>query len=198
MSGRPRVIGYLRVSTQDLDLEKYKAEILDFANARNLGPVDWVEEKVSRTKTWRKREIGKVVESLKAGDWLIVPEIPRLGRSNLDVLDILNELYKKKVQVCALKGVGKIDGSISSKTIGAILPLVLEMERYFSSERTKEARKGRKAAGKPRGPKSKLDKYRSEIEELIKNGSSRIFIAKHYQVNRDTLRKWLKRNKISR
>ena len=35
MSGYPKVIGYLRVSTQDQDLEKNKAEILTFANEQD-------------------------------------------------------------------------------------------------------------------------------------------------------------------
>jgi len=50
MSGHPKVIGYLRVSTQDQDLEKNKADILCFANDRKLGPVEWLEEKVSGVK----------------------------------------------------------------------------------------------------------------------------------------------------
>jgi predicted site-specific integrase-resolvase len=65
-----QVIGYLRVSTQDQDLEKNKADILAFANERKLGHVSWVEEKISGVKTWKKPELAKAVDSLAAGDWL--------------------------------------------------------------------------------------------------------------------------------
>ena len=99
MSGHPKVIGYLRVSTQDQDLEKNKADILCFANDRKLGPVEWLEEKVSGVKAWRQREIAQAVEALQAGDWLIVPELSRLGRSTLDVLDLLAALRQKEVNV---------------------------------------------------------------------------------------------------
>ncbi len=75
-----RTIGYLRVSTSDQDLEKNKADILAFANERRLGNVDWVEEKVPGMKSWRNREIARAVDPLDTGDWLIVPELSRLGR----------------------------------------------------------------------------------------------------------------------
>ncbi|MEW6657381.1 MAG: recombinase family protein [Thermodesulfobacteriota bacterium] len=203
MTESPKVIGYLRVSTQDQDLEKNKAEILLFANEHRLGHVEWVEEKVTGAKTWRKREIAKAVESMNPGDWLIVPEISRLGRSTLDVLDILAELRKKEVNVYAIKGAWKLNSTIESKVFGTFMALFSEIERDFISARTKEALAARKAAGvklgRPPGPgKSKLDQYRPEIEALLKNGSTLIFIAKRYGVGMTTLKNWLKKNEIDR
>ncbi|WP_449243812.1 recombinase family protein [Desulfobacca acetoxidans] len=59
MAGHPKVIGYLRVITQDQDLEKNKAEILAFADERKLGPVEWLEEKVSGVKLGRPKGPGQ-------------------------------------------------------------------------------------------------------------------------------------------
>jgi DNA invertase Pin-like site-specific DNA recombinase len=203
MSGYPRVIGYLRVSTQDQDLEKNKAEILAFANERKLGPVEWLEEKVSGVKTWRKREIAQVVESLQDGDWLIVSELSRLGRSTLDILDILAELRKKGVNVYAVKGDWTLNGTIESKVFLTMMALFSEIERDLISARTKEALKARQAAGvklgRPKGPgKSKLDPYRPEIEALLKNGSRLNFIAARYNVTVPTLLNWIKKNNIDK
>ena len=39
-----KTVAYLRVSTLDQDLEKNKADILHFANHRDLGKVNFVEE----------------------------------------------------------------------------------------------------------------------------------------------------------
>ncbi|AEB07949.1 recombinase family protein [Desulfobacca acetoxidans] len=203
MSGYPKVIGYLRVSTQDQDLEKNKAEILAFANERKLGPVEWLEEKVSGVKTWRKREIAQVVESLRDGDWLIVPELSRLGRSTLDILDILAELRKKGVNVYAVKGDWTLNGTIESKVFLTMMALFSEIERDLISARTKEALKARQAAGlklgRPKGPgKSRLDPYRLEIEALLKNGSRLNFIAARYNVTVPTLINWIKKNNIDK
>jgi DNA invertase Pin-like site-specific DNA recombinase len=203
MDKTPKVIGYLRVSTQDQDLEKNKADILLFANERRLGHVDWVEEKVSGTKGWRTRELAQAVESLRTGDWLIVPEISRLGRSTLDTLDVLAELRKKGVNVYAIKGAWTLNGTIESKVFLTMMALFSEIERDFISARTKEALKARKAAGvklgRPRGPgKSKLDQYRPEIEALLKNGSTLSFIAARHNVALTTVSRWIERNKVDR
>jgi DNA invertase Pin-like site-specific DNA recombinase len=199
----PKVIGYLRVSTQDQDLDKNKADILNFANDRRIGPVDWVEEKISGTKDWRKRELGQVVASLGKGDWLITPEFSRLARSTLQILEILAELKKKGVHVYVLKGDQHVNDSIESKVFLTMMALFSEIERDLVSARTKEALKARKAAGvklgRPKGSgKSKLDQYRPEIEALLKTGSSLVYIAKRYQVARSTLHEWLAKNKIDR
>ena len=50
-----KAIAYLRVSTVEQDLEKYKADILNFAKDRDFGKVKFVEEKVSGTKKWEDR-----------------------------------------------------------------------------------------------------------------------------------------------
>ena len=171
--------------------------------ADSLGHVEWVEEKVTGAKTWREREIAKAVDSMSAGDWLLVPEISRLGRSTLDVLDILAELKKKDVNVYAIKGAWKLNSSIESKVFMTFMALFSEIERDFISARTKEGLKARKAAGvklgRRRGPgKSKLDQYRPEIEALLKTGSSIVYIANRYKVARSTVHSWLKKNKIDR
>jgi len=199
----PKVIGYLRVSTQDQDLDKNKADILAFANERRIGPVDWVEEKISGTKDWRKRELGQMVASLDKGDWLITPEFSRLARSTLQILEILAELKKKGVHVYVLKGAQHINDSIESKVFLTMMALFSEIERDLISARTKEALKARKAAGvklgRPKGAgKSKLDQYRPEIEALLKTGSPLVYLAKRYKVARSTLHKWLKKHKIDK
>jgi len=60
--------------------------------------------------------------------------------------------------------------------------MAAEIERDLISKRTKEALRVKKAAGmklgRPKGTgKSKLDKYKIEIEALLKNGSTQKFIA---------------------
>ncbi len=50
-----KTIAYLRVSTIDQDIEKNKAEILRLANDKDLGQVNFIEEKASGKISWRKR-----------------------------------------------------------------------------------------------------------------------------------------------
>jgi DNA invertase Pin-like site-specific DNA recombinase len=198
-----KAIGYLRVSTQDQDTEKNKADILAWANDKGLGPVQWVEEKISGVQDWRKRELGKVVNSLKTGDWLITPEFSRLARSTLQILEVLAELKKKSVNVYVVKGGQHVNGSIESKVFLTMMALFAEIERDLISARTKEGLQAARAKGaklgRPKGKgKSKLDKFKPEIEALLKNGSRKDFIAKRYGCTAATLSNWLKRTGLDK
>ncbi len=69
---KTKVVGYLRVSTGNQELEKNKADILALANNLDLGEVTFVEEIVSRKVSWRKRKIAEILNRLKTGDSIIV------------------------------------------------------------------------------------------------------------------------------
>jgi len=196
-----RTIGYLRVSTSEQDMEKNKADILQLANAKKLGHVEWVEEKVSGVKDWKKRKLGKVFESLKKGDAVIVPELSRLGRSTLQILEIMKLAKERKIAVHAIKGGWSLNGSIESKIVLTMFAMIAEIERDLISERTKEGLRARKTAGvklgRPKGPgKSKLDQYRDEIIALVNNGSTKTFIAKKYGCSVQNLYNWMQKNRV--
>lgn len=197
------IIGYIRVSTIEQDTQKNEADILRFANSREFGKVEFVSEKISGLKSWKNRKLYQVVSDLKEGDVLIVPELSRLGRSLGDVLDILNTLTQKKVKVFSVKENFQINGEdMQSKVMRTMLCLFAEIERDLISSRTKEGMAAAKAkgskVGRPRGKgKSKLDDHKVEIEALLKNGSTKKFIADRYKTTTANLINWLKRNEIN-
>ncbi len=92
---------FLLASKAEQDVEKNKNDVLRLANNLKLGTVEWVEEKVSGTKNWRERELGKVLSELEAGDTVIVPELSRLGRSTLQILEIMQLAKEKNIAVHA-------------------------------------------------------------------------------------------------
>ena len=193
------VIGYLRVSTDMQDLEKNKADILHLANDKKLGNVEWVSEKVSGTKDWRNRKIGEALGALQKGDTIIVSELSRLGRSTLQILEIMKTAKEKGIAVYAVKGNWSLDNSMQSKIVLTIFAMLSEVERDLISERTKEGLRAAKAngvkLGRPKGKgKSKLDDYREEIIALLNNGSSKTFVARKYGTTPANLYNWLKMN----
>lgn len=196
-----KTISYLRVSTADQDLEKNKAEILFLANNKRLGNVDFVEEKISGKVNWKKRKIADVLNELKESDNLIVSELSRLGRSMLEVMEILAIATEKKINIYSVKGNWHLDGSLQSKILAMAFSMASEIERDLMSSRTKEALATRKAKGvilgRPKGTgKSKLDEFKPEIEGLLNNGSTKRFVAKRYDVTVQALHNWIKKNKI--
>jgi DNA invertase Pin-like site-specific DNA recombinase len=197
----PMTIGYLRVSTIDQDLHKNKADILNLANEKNFGKVQWVEEKVSGKLNWKERKIKQVIDELKEGDRLIVPELSRLGRSMLEIMEMLSILKDKGVNVYAVKGGWELNGTLQSKVMAMAFSIASEIERDLISSRTKEALKARKAAGiklgRPEGPgKSKLDQHREEIVALLRNGTTKAFVAKRYKTSLPNLWNWIKKNRL--
>jgi DNA invertase Pin-like site-specific DNA recombinase len=196
---KTQTIAYLRVSTTDQDLKKNRYHILQLANDKGLGQVQWVEETVSSRVSWRKRQVAQVLEQLQSGDNLIVSELSRLGRSMLECMEILSIASQKEIKVYAVKGNWQLDNSIQSKIIAMAFSMAAEIERDLISQRTKEALAARKKAGiklgRPRGVgKSKLDIYHPEIEALLANGSKQSFIAKCYGTTEPNLSRWLKRH----
>lgn len=192
-----RTIGYLRVSTAEQDLDKNKADIALLANEKNLGWVEWVEEKISGVKDWKKRKFGEVFGTLKKGDAVIVSELSRLGRSTLQILEIMQQAKEKGIAVHAVKGGWSLNGTMESKIVLTMLAMISEIERDLISERTKEGLRARKAAGvklgRPKGPgRSKLDQHKEEILALLKNGSTKTYVAKKYDTSLPNLYNWLK------
>jgi DNA invertase Pin-like site-specific DNA recombinase len=199
---KPKVIGYLRVSTVEQDTDKNEAAVLRFANTHQFGKVQFISEKISGTTSWKNRKLAQAVESMNPGDILIVPEMSRLGRSTLDILTVLDVLTKKGVKVYSVKENFQINGDeIQSKVMRNMLGLFSEIERDLISQRTKEglanARAKGRLIGRPKGRgKSKLDQYKPEIIALLNNGSTKKFVAERYKVTSATLINWIKMNDL--
>jgi DNA invertase Pin-like site-specific DNA recombinase len=196
----PKTFAYLRVSTQDQDNQKFETAILKFANEKNFGQVTFVEEKISGKIHWRNRKIGTLIDQMEFGDRLLIPELSRLGRSTLEVLEILKMAKEKGVAVYDTKGNLELNGnSVQSKVISTMFALFAELERDFVSQRTREALAAKKAQGvklgRPKGAgRSKIDAHKDEVIALLKTGVPKSKVASKYKVNVTTLYNWLNKN----
>lgn len=198
-----KTMAYLRVSTADQDLEKNKSAILHLANEKGLGQVQFVEERVSGKIPWRNRKIAEIIDSLGQEDNLIISELSRLGRSMLECMEILSIITKKGINIYTTRGNWSLDKSIQSKIVAMTFAIAAEIEHDLISKRTKEALRAKQAQGiplgRPKGPgKSKVDKYKVEIEALLKNGSTKKFIARRYNTTSGNLHNWLKKNGLDK
>jgi len=183
------------------DRETVSTKGFPIPNQKHFGHVEWVEEKVSGKKSWKERKIKQVIDDLKNGDRLIVPELSRLGRSMLEIMEMLSIAKEKGIYIFAVKGGWELNGTIQSKVMAMVFSMAAEIEHDLISKRTIEALKALKAKGvqlgRPRGPgKSKLDQYREEIVALLKNGSKKNYVAKKFGTTPPNLHNWLKKNKI--
>jgi DNA invertase Pin-like site-specific DNA recombinase len=121
----------------------------------------------------------------------------------LEIMEILSIATEKQIKIYAVKGDWHLDGSIQSKVMAKVFSMASEIERDLISSRTKEALRFKKESGiqlgRPKGPgKSKLDKFKPEIEALYANGSTQKFIANRYGTTEANLYNWMKKNGLKR
>jgi len=197
-----KTMAYLRVSTQEQDTEKNKADILKFANDKKFGNVEFVEEKVSGTKSWKERKVKTIIDMLGIGDRLIVPELSRVGRSMVDIMSCIAAAKEKGISIYDIKNGYELNGKFQGELMAMVFSIAAQIEKDLISSRTTEGLRAARAKGKllgrPKGPgKSKLDLYREEIIALLKTGSTQVYISKKYKTSQPNLVNWLKKNGLS-
>lgn len=193
--------GYIRVSSDKQTVENQRFEINCFCKRENLAIDGWIEETISGTKSYNKRELGKLLEKVSQGDLIICAELSRLGRNLFMIMEILNICMTKECKVWTIKDNYRLGDDIQSKVLAFAFGLSAEIERNLISQRTKEALARKKAEGivlgRPKGKKSARNKYKlfgkeQLIAELIKNQVSKRQIAKICKVDRNTLDRYIK------
>ena len=200
------VYGYIRVSSDKQTVENQRFEINNFCKSHDLKIDGWIEETISGTKSYTKRQLGLLLKKVEKDDLIICAELSRLGRNLFMIMEILNICMTKECKVWTIKDNYRLGEDIQSKVLAFAFGLSAEIERNLISQRTKEALARKKAEGvilgRPKGRKTdpskhKLFKKRVMIEGLIEEGISLRKISKICKVDRNTLAKFLKTNEIT-
>jgi len=172
-----KVIGYIRISTDKQDLDKQRHLLLEHARANRLMIDEFVEVEVSSRKGMGERRIDELLNKLHAGDMLLVAELSRLGREMLQVLNLINDLIAKGVQITFVRQPELSTTGSHGKLLLAIYGYFAEAEREFISIRVKQGLAAVKAKGgklgRPKGSRNRervLDPYRDEILKYLRRG----------------------------
>ena len=196
--------GYIRVSSDKQTVENQRFEIKRFAMENGLIIDGWIEETISGTKNYDKRELGKLLKRVKKDDLIICAELSRLGRNLFMIMEILNICMNKECRVWTIKDNYRLGEDIQSKVLAFAFGLSAEIERNLISQRTKEALARKKAEGvvlgRPIGRKSskvKLSGKEDTIRELLLQGVSKTQIARIFKVNRMTVSKFISDNNLN-
>lgn len=194
------IYGYIRVSSDKQTVENQRFEINNFCEREKLHVDDWIEETISGTKNYDKRQLGGLLKKVSKDDIIICSELSRLGRNLFMIMEILNICMNKECRVWTIKDGYRLGDDIQSKVLAFAFGLSAEIERNLISQRTKEALARKKAEGvvlgRPKGRKSGPDKYKLSgkeilIKELLKNGTSLRKIAEICKVDRNTLSRFV-------
>lgn len=195
------IYGYIRVSSDKQTVENQRFEINNFCRRENIKIDGWMEETISGTKAYNKRELGKLLKRVNKDDLIICAELSRLGRNLFMIMEILNICMTKECRVWTIKDNYRLGDDIQSKVLAFAFGLSAEIERNLISQRTKEALARKKAEGvilgRPKGRKNSPDKYKLSgketlIKELLSVKVSKRKIAQICKVDRNTLARFIK------
>ena len=97
------IYGYIRVSTDTQTVENQRFEIMRFSKKQNLTVDGWIEETISGTKNYNKRQLGVLLKTVVKDDVIICSELSRLGRNLFMIMEILNSCMTKECRVWTIK-----------------------------------------------------------------------------------------------
>ena len=194
------IYGYIRVSSDKQTVENQRYEINNFCSKEIIVIDGWIEETISGTKSYNKRELGRLLNKIKKDDLIICAELSRLGRNLFMIMEILNICMTKGCRVWTIKDNYRLGDDIQSKVLAFAFGLSAEIERNLISQRTKEALARKRAEGvilgRPKGRKTSIEKRKlfsknNLIKELMRVGVSQRKIAQICKVDRNTLSRYL-------
>lgn len=129
IDSKGRKLGYARVSTKDQKLRMQ----LDALNAIGCDPI-FKDHGVSGAKAERPG-LDKMLKALRPGDTVVVFKLDRLGRSVLNLSDLLVRFQREGIDFCSMSE-GINTTSSSGKLVFHIFSAVAEFHRDLIIENT--------------------------------------------------------------
>lgn len=121
--------GYLRVSTNQQDVDHQRLQICEYTNQKSLDPLDFVEDNVFREK-WPESELGILLtEKVKEGDVVVFAEICHISHSTQQVLEVLKQFMQKKVVVHIVKEQKCLTDSMFNQINNTVISLIADIEK---------------------------------------------------------------------
>ena len=180
-------VAYVRVST----VEQNEARQIEGISKYNIEK--WFTEKVSAKDTNRP-QLKAMLDYVREGDTIYIHDFSRLARSTKDLLEIVEELNRKNVNLVSNKE--NIDSSTASgKLMLTMIGAIAEFERQNLLERQKEGIEIAKREGKFKGGQVKKvdDDTFNKYYEMYKNREiNKGKFAELLNLSRPTLDKMLK------
>lgn len=183
-------IGYARVSTTQTTSRKSQHVDNQVQRLREHGCDPVFKDEMTGTKASRPGW-DKCLSHLRAGDVLVITKLDRIGRSLVNVVDVLNTLTERGIQIRCLDQ-GEIDTtSANGKMLAGILAVLAQWESDMTRERTIEglaAAKARHGGQLPtRGPSITADQIETAKRLAAEQDMSAARIAAVIGVSRATL-----------
>ena len=186
------IFGYARVSTKDQNLD------LQIDALKKSGCEKIYQEKASGTKS-RREELDKLIEQFWTGDILIVYSLDRLGRTVLQLINLISVFKERGIHFKSITE-GTFDTtSPMGEAIFQIIAVLKAVEVNVLKERTKSGLIAARARGRLGGrPVGTYDKVKAAaVVTLYKKEIPISQICEKIGISRSTLYQYLKREGVN-
>lgn len=180
-----KMVAFVRVNVNNNEYTQGQIDGIEkYVSSKNLQIDKTIKVEVNLPD--EEKKIFDILETCKKGCVVLVHDINVFGRTTASILANIKYLLNHEVRIISIKQnldfVDKDD--MLTKMILGVIGMTINLEKDLMSLRTKEALTAKKldgiSLGKPKGTiqKSKFDKQRDKIEELLGVGLSVRKIAK--------------------
>lgn len=177
------ILGYARVSTEDQTLDGQ----LDALTAAAAGRI--YADRISGTARSRP-ELDRMLDSLRAGDVVVVTKYDRLARSLRDLLDIVDQVQARGAGFRSLAE--DIDTTTpAGRLVFHVFASIAQFERERIAERTREGLAAARARGRVGGRPPALSPAQKDEVRRLRDGEGRRLseIAALFRVSVKTVRR---------
>lgn len=184
--GQGKRIGYIRVSTEDQNPARQLSDVqldkrfIEYASGKNL----------------KRPQLTALMDYVREDDIVIVHSTDRLARNVKELLELVDKLNDKKVEVHFIKEGWQFKGKSDEMTrmLLTIIGAIAEYERQQILERQREGIALAKKEGKYKGGKTKMTPEKiQQLEEMLKTREPKSKIALGLGISRFTLYRYLEK-----
>lgn len=200
------IYAYERVSTRKQNTERQHRVLKNILRDRGISIDKIFQDKITGKTTEKRKQLETMLNTVQSGDIVYCESISRLGRNLKDLIEIIEHMTEKGVQVIILKE-GIDTNNSTYKLLLAIFGGVAEMERETIQERVtqrieqlKEDKKNGqintktgKWFGRDKLTKEDLPAAFPKYYTMMKAKKiTKVEMAKLLGIGRDTVYRWIK------
>jgi putative DNA-invertase from lambdoid prophage Rac len=179
------IFSFIRINKNNETYTKEQKKVLD-AYIKNNDLSIYKEVEVEINQPEDEKNILEFLKNCQKSSTIVVADLNVFGRTIETILEIVKFLLSNQIRIIVIKqNLDLIDDKdMLTQMILGVISMTVKLEKDLMSIRTKEALTAKKlkgqSLGKPKGTiqKSKFDKQRDKIEELLAVGLSVRKIAK--------------------
>lgn len=164
------------------------AVVKRFVLEKRLPPMKWVEERSEMKVPWRERSLGKELEKLSRGDYVLVKRLIYLGSTIDECCDIMSFLAERQIFFYDLNSKCHIEREEQFLHWHQAIAILKDFRGSLIKRRSR-------SSGDDSTVQKIFDSYQEEILFLLHHGAGQEFVAQRYCIPLSKLSAWLARQR---